>query len=1048
MILNDADLRRFQDSPKACWVQDIDRARVTWANDAAVRLLRAKNLEDLYARDVSARSSASYTRLHFFRKRIENGGEISTQWTTFTDDGPVTFVADVHGMRAHDGTLCILIEAREMTDFICAETLRMLAAARHSMAFFSMYSLEGTLIERNAAFVREFEENPTETGDHFLRLFADRDVGQSTRGMLIANGEVRLRCQVITAKGVRWHMLLGLIIQDPVDGKRVMHIETVDISEQVEVEVRARDSEKLLEQIADEFPHPVAYLTNDRIFRFVNRTYCNWLGQSRSAIIGKRVRDVAGADLETIWDSLGENVARGERVYYEREVEYGGLGKRWVRVDVVPHTSETGEVTGLFVFGYDVQALKMSEASRRTTERQLELITNSLPIAVGIYDKDVRVRFANRPLLDWFNTRQDGMVGRHASDFIGVAVFDELHPMIARARAGELVQHRRRANLHNESRWVDVTMVPFDDGESNRDGLLMLFADVTKRVQANDALYKARNALSSHLANTPLAVIQLDDRRRITQWTGRATELFGWIESEVFGLTLDELHLFEEDSRSRMDQELKWLDQGSAARFTVNCRNRRKDGVALHGEWFVSILRAEGDVAASYLLLVQDISARVSAEHHLHYVANHDVLTGLANRTQFQERLRAEIARARRMGHSLGVVLLDLDRFKVVNESLGHSVGDALLQQVALRFASAVTQADLIARTGGDEFMLLVSQEESRERVRDTANALRALLEEPFRLGDQEVFATVSIGVSYFPEDADSDAELIKNADWAMYRAKDAGRNAVQYFSRTLARDAPMRLSLESELHRAVELHQLELHYQPKQNLLTKRTTGAEALLRWRHPVRGLVPPDEFISLAEESGLINELGAWVSAEVCRQIAAWRAEFGVAPQIAMNLSAVQLKRSELASEILAELRRHQLPGSALMVEVTETAVVSDPLIATITLDTLREHGVRAAIDDFGKGFSSLTQLKRLPIDALKIDGSFVRGVVLDRDDGAIVQAIIGLARNLDMHVIAEGLETPEQLAFLVRHQCVEAQGYLIARPLPAGEFAAQFIATVH
>lgn len=1044
MILVDTDLSLYTASANACWVQDVERARVTWANPAAIKMLRAESLEELYERDVTALSQAARTRLPNYLRRIENGEEVTTQWTTFTPTGAVTFVAKVHGYRLRDGRLCAFFDAREMVDFACEESLRMLAAARHSMACFSLYTLDGRLLERNATFAREFDAVLALPGDRFLALFADPEEGERIRNAVITVGEFRGRSRIVTPKGVRWHILLALSILDPVDAERAIHVESFDINEQVETELSAKDSEALLQQIADELPHPVSYVYTDRTFRFVNKTYCNWIGKPREAIIGRSVLEVVGPDLDKIWDDLSPKLMRGERVSYERNAQYLGRGERWIQVDVVPHTNQLGKTVGVFVFGYDVNTLKLAESSRKATERLLELITDSLPLAVSVQDGDYRIRFANLALREWFNLRRDAVVGRHVAEIIGGEAFDEILPYGKRARKGEIVQFRRRADVDGQAHWIDVIMAPFDDGETIRDGLISVFADVTKRVEASEALHRVRNTLTSHLANTPLAVIQLDAEGRVTQWTGHAMEIFGWSEIEALGRTLEGLALFDEDGRTRLAHELHRLDHSQADRFTVAWRNLRKDGVSLHADWFGSVLRDEGKVN-SYMMLVQDISARVSAEQHLHYVANHDVLTGLANRTQFQERLKSEIARARRLNQSLAVALLDLDRFKYVNESLGHSTGDMLLQEVALRFSQAIGPNDFIARTGGDEFMLLVNLEGDDTRGDRVAEQLRRLLLRPFRLADQEMFVTASIGVSLFPHDADNEVELIKNTDWAMYRAKDAGRNSVQFYSATLAHDAPMRLSLESELHRAVEFEQFELHYQPKQNLFTKRITGAEALLRWRHPVRGLVPPDDFIPVTEESGLINEIGAWVVSDVCRQIAEWRVRFGDVPQIAINLSAVQLKRRELAQEILNELSKHGLPGSALMVEVTETAVVSDPLLATVSLDMLRDHGVRAAIDDFGKGYSSLTQLKRLPIDALKIDGSFVRGVVVDRDDAAIVQAIIGLAKNLGLRVIAEGLETPEQLAFLTNHQCEEAQGYLISRPLPAEDFAMKFLA---
>ncbi len=1043
MILSNADLSRYTDSLNACWVQDIERARIPWANASALRLLRIPTFEALYARDFTPRSETSRTRLAIYFQRVFAGQRVQTQWTSLSSAGPISFIAEIHGWVDTDGRRMLFFDARDIADSVCAEGLRMIDAARHSTAFFSLYSLDGRLLERNASFVREFDAILDRQGDRFIDLFADATEGERIRDAVITVGEFRGRCRIATPKGIRWHMLFARAVLDAVEETRVIHVESFDIDEQVAVELRAKDSEGLLQQIADEIPHPVAYINTDRTFRFVNRTYCAWIGKPREEFIGRTVLEVVGKDLDQYWDAVMPRMLKGERVSYERRAQYPGRGERWVQVDAIPHTDIAGNRVGAFVFGYDIETLKIAQSNAKATERQLELITDSLPVAVSVQDGDYRVRFANLALRNWLNLRRDAYIGRHVSEIFSSEIVKDMLPFGERARKGEIVQVRRKMMLGTQARWIDFTIAPFDDGESIKGGVIGVYADVTQRVQATEALNRVRGTLTSHLANTPLAVVQLDANRRVIQWTGRAIDTFGWTEAETLGKTLDELNLFEEDERARLLEELQRLDQGQADRFTAGWRNRRKDGALLHADWFGSVLREAG-AASSYLMLVQDISARVSAERHLHYVANHDVLTGLANRGQLQERLKSEIARATRMNHSLAVALFDLDRFKYVNESLGHSIGDMLLQEVAMRISQAIGPNDFIARSGGDEFMLLISLEGDDTRGDRVAEELRRLLLRPFRLAEQDMFVTASIGVSLFPHDANNEMDLIKHADWAMYRAKDAGRNSVQFYSAILARDAPMRLSMESELHRAVELNQFELHYQPKQNLFTRRMTGAEALLRWRHPVRGLVPPDEFIPLAEESGLINRLGAWVIHDVCRQIAAWRGQFKTVPQIAINLSAVQLKRRELAGEILAELAAHGLPGGALMVEVTETAVVSDPLLATISLDVLRGHGVLAAIDDFGKGYSSLTQLKRLPIDALKIDGSFVRGVVSDRDDAAIVQAIIGLAKNLGLRVIAEGLETPEQMAFLTSHQCEEAQGYLISRPLPANEFAKLFV----
>jgi diguanylate cyclase (GGDEF)-like protein/PAS domain S-box-containing protein len=1044
MILTEADLARYADLPNPCWVQDIYRSRVSWANDAAVAMLHAASRDELFARDISPRSEASRTRLWSYLSRVSDGSTLTTQWTTFASGIPVTFLAAVMGFRLANSRTTLFFSARVIDDSVCAEGLRMLEASRHSTAYFSLYSLSGELLEHNAAFTREFGERRVDAGDQFLRLFADPEEGRRVRAEIIGKSEFRGHVRVVTATTKRWHMMLALTILDPVDGQRVIHTELVDVSDQVEAEQRARDAEQLLQRIADEFAHPIAYILADKTYRFVNKTYYNWLALPRERILGRKIIDVAGEAVDQIWNQYWPTLAAGKRANYERHAVFPGRGERWISVDLIPHAVNGGTVDGAFVFGYDVHALKLAEANLKSSERQLARIADNLPVAVATVFPDYRIRFANLPFCRWFGARPETVVGRHAAEVVGNDLFEATHAERARAERGETVQFRRNANVEGKTRWADITLAPFHDEDGAIDGLVAVYQDVTQRVVTSEALNRVQNALTSHLANTPLGVMQLDRHRRVTQWTGRATDIFAWSEADAFGKSFDELALFDEEGRARFDQELHWLDQGANQRFTASFRNLRRDGSMMHGEWHGSVLRDAGGSVDSYLMLVQDVSARISAERHLQYVATHDLLTGFANRAQFQERLKTDIARARRLQQSLAVLFVDLDRFMYVNESLGHQAGDTLLQQVALRLGSAVLEGELIARTGADEFMMLVDLAADKGRSHTVAQAIRDLLAKAFQVANQEVYVTASIGVALFPDDADNDIDLIKNADWALYRAKDAGRNTIQFYSRSMAHDIPQRLSIEVELRHAIERSQLELHYQPKQNLVTRRITGAEALLRWRHPERGLIPPDQFIGLAEESGLIIELGRWVTQEACRQLDEWRTRLGVSTQIAINLSAVQLKGKELADEILAELARFRLPGSALMVEVTETSVVSDPLLASLSLETLRNNGVHAALDDFGKGFSSLAQLKRLPIDALKIDNSFVRDVIVDRESAAIVQAIIGLARNLEMYVVAEGVETAEQLAFLVKHGCDEAQGYLISRPLPAAEFAENFL----
>lgn len=1045
-MLHEADLAAFVTDGRACWVRDIHHWRILWANTPAQMLWRAESTDELYQREVTPLSRASETRLWEYHKRVSAGAVVTTQWTIYPKGQPTTVLTEIRAFGMDDGKVALFFAAVPINSAVCPEGLRMLDAARHSEALFSLYRLDGTLLEQNASFLRELVGRSTAWIKRFGEIFDNAMEGEQILADVIAKGDYRSRVKLATVNGARWHMLLAHTTIDPVTGGQAIQAETVDITDQVEAETRARNAEQLLQRIADEFAYPVAFIAADKSYRFANRMYCNWVGRSRESVMANSLRTVAGAVSDESWDMHWPRLMRGERISEEHKLNYAGQRERWVNVDATPFRVDDGPVEGALVFLYDVHALRVAQSNLRSREIEMLRIGNSLPVAVVKEDLEGRIVFANSKFCAWVGRHHEAVHGGILADVAEAETVLALAPLRKRALDGETATLRRRMFLGEREVWLDFTLGPAEDDAGKVVGVITVASDVTKRVLAEKALAAERNTMASHLDNTPLAVIELDANRRIKAWTGSAASIFSWSREDAFGHKLEELRIFDEEARARFELELDWLDQGVANRFTLSFRNLRRDGTPVHAEWYGSVLRESGagSRVTSYLMLLQDTSAKVAAEHHLQYVANHDLLTGLANRSQFQERLETDVARAHRHQRSLAVVLIDLDRFKYVNDSLGHQIGDILLQHVAARLTTAVGEGDLIARAGGDEFMVLIDLAGLPARAQAAVELIRAQLSAPFRVADQDVYVTASIGVALYPNDADNATDLVKHADWAMFCAKDSGRDSVQFFASTMANDSSMRLTIESDLRRALEMKQLELHYQAKVDIATGRMTGAEALLRWRHPGRGLIPPDSFVPIAEESGLILDIGAWVISESCRQLALWRDNFGQVLQLAINVSAVQLKRSGLAHGILAELRRYDLPGSALMVEVTETSVVTDPLLASESLQALRNQGVHAAIDDFGKGFSSLIQLKRLPIDALKIDGSFIRDLSMDNDDAAIVNAIIGLGHNLGLKVIAECVENPDQLAFLRKAGCNEAQGYLFSRPLPPDEFAAKYL----
>jgi diguanylate cyclase (GGDEF)-like protein/PAS domain S-box-containing protein len=423
----------------------------------------------------------------------------------------------------------------------------------------------------------------------------------------------------------------------------------------------------------------------------------------------------------------------------------------------------------------------------------------------------------------------------------------------------------------------------------------------------------------------------------------------------------------------------------------------------------------------------RDVTHQRLAEQQVLRLARYDGLTGLPNRNMFGDELERTLAKARRAGTRFALFFIDLDRFKNINDSLGHGAGDQLLKVMAARLRALLRESDLVARLGGDEFVVLLE-----------GGVEPAAVAEPVQIEARSFQVTGSIGISLYPDDGEDAATLLKHADAAMYLAKDQGKNNYQFYTAQLALHSAQQFALEADLRAAIDREELQLHYQPKVQVGSGELVGMEALLRWRHPQRGLLAPGEFIALAEDCGLIVPIGRWVLHAACRQVRAWRDAGCAVPRCAVNLSARQLVSETLVDEVAAALRSTRLDADALEVEITESVLMADPERANRTLQGLHALGVHIAIDDFGTGYSSLAYLKRFPAQTVKIDRSFVSGLPDDRDDAAITQAVVAMAHSLALEVVAEGVETDAQLDFLRRLGCDGAQGYLIGRPMPAAQ----------
>ena len=471
-----------------------------------------------------------------------------------------------------------------------------------------------------------------------------------------------------------------------------------------------------------------------------------------------------------------------------------------------------------------------------------------------------------------------------------------------------------------------------------------------------------------------------------------------------------------------------------------NCLLIRRDGSEIPIEDSVAPIHDRDGLATGAVIVFRDVSAARAMSLEMAHSAQHDFLTGLPNRMLLNDRISQAIALAPRHTSQVAVLFLDLDGFKHINDSLGHPVGDLLLRSVARRLVTCVRASDTVSRQGGDEFVVLLSEAEQWEDAAIVATRMLHAVAEAHSIDQRDLHITTSIGVSVYPDDGRDAETLIKNADTAMYQAKENGKQSFQFFKPAMNVRAVERQSIEESLRRALERDEFVLHYQPKVDLRTGAITGAEALLRWTHPERGLVSPAQFIPIAEDSGLILPIGRWVLRGACLQARRWVDEGLPAMTMAVNVSSMEVRAEDFVTGLFEILDDTGLDPASLELELTESVLMRHADSAASILQAVRERGVQVAVDDFGTGYSSLSYLRRFPIDALKIDQSFVSQISADGDDTSIVTAVISMARSLKLRVIAEGVETLEQLAFLQDLQCDEAQGYYFSRPVPAAQFA--------
>jgi diguanylate cyclase (GGDEF)-like protein/PAS domain S-box-containing protein len=561
-----------------------------------------------------------------------------------------------------------------------------------------------------------------------------------------------------------------------------------------------------------------------------------------------------------------------------------------------------------------------------------------------------------------------------------------------------------------------------------------------ERAANAEALFDEKERAQVTLNSIGDAVVSTDVSNHVTYLNVVAEGLTGWSQHEASGHPLEEVfRIVDATTRETVKNPMTLaIRENKTVALPPNCVLIRRDGVEVAIEDSTAPIHDRRGAVTGAVMVFHDVSVARAMTLKMSYLAQHDSLTDLPNRVLMNDRLVEAIALSSRYQRKLAVLFVDLDRFKRINDSLGHVIGDRLLQSVARRLLTCVRSSDTVSRQGGDEFVILLWEERHPLDAAVTAQKILQALRAPHFIDQHELHITASIGIVIFPEDGTVAETLMNNADFAMYHAKERGRDNCQFFKPEMNLLAVERRALEGSLHHAIEREELSLNYQPKIDLVTGEITGMEALIRWRHPQRGLVPPGQFIAVAEECGLIVPIGRWVLREACRQARAWQ-RAGLPPtSIAINISAVELRDRGFASAVRAALADSGLEPRYLELELTETVLMEDSRSIADMLRELKEIGVLLALDDFGTGYSSLSYLKRFPIDTLKIDQSFVRDLTTDADDAGIVAAVIGMGNSLHMRVVAEGIETREQLEFLQEYNCPQGQGFYFSRPLPAAE----------
>ncbi|MGK8437813.1 EAL domain-containing protein [Ectopseudomonas hydrolytica] len=875
---------------------------------------------------------------------------------------------------------------------------------------------------------------------------------------------VELETQLVTAQGLQRHVWLVLRLPEMIQDYQAVTLSISDITSRKRIELSLIERERFWSEVVRSVPDLlyVHDMQNKRVL-FSNHSLGLQLGYSKTELKAMEgdfwERVLHPDDSDYYWRIRNLQKVVGDGLLLESVLRWRHRDGQWrwfsIREQALAR-DERGRVSRLIGVAKDITEQIERNQSLRDSEQRYRLLAESISDVIFSTDSALHLNYVSpsvEPVLgysvDWVMANSFYSLAANPQQLNGLNLLlerirdslgerDRLERLREELPDQLFVFDCLRADGHKIP--VELRLVLMWDENGRFEGILGVGRDISQQRRAEKDLRMAATVFEHSTA----AILVTDPAGYIVQ----VNKAFSRVSGYSAGQVLDQLPgmlTADRQQAAHLQYILSQLNQRGSWEGEVWLK--RKGGENFPAWVGITAVHDEEGDLVSYVCFFSDISERKASEQRIHRLAYYDALTHLPNRTLFQDRLHSALQHAERHNEWVVLMFLDLDRFKPINDSLGHAAGDRMLKDVAVRLSACVDGDDTVARMGGDEFTLLLQPRATREgalnRAIHVAEQILDSLARPFVLEGREFFVTASIGIALAPQDGDELSQLMKNADTAMYHAKERGKNNFQFYQADMNASALERLELESDLRHAQEQGQFVLHYQPQFSGDGRRLTGVEALLRWNHPGRGLVPPTDFIPVLEELGLVVQVGEWVLEEACRQLKAWHDEKIRIPKISVNLSARQFAEGDLSARIAAILERTGVAPACLEVELTESILMRDVASAMQTLGELKRLGLCIAVDDFGTGYSSLNYLKQFPIDVLKIDRSFVDGLPDGEQDAQIARAIIAMAHSLNMMVIAEGVESHAQLEFLREHGCDEVQGYLLGRPMQPRQFSAQF-----